>query len=293
MNPLNEQKAGLIYALITMLIWGLTPLVFKLLQGVGATEIIVFRILFSLLLLLIFISLNRQWQSVKTVIGSKRSLLLLLMSGSTIALAWDIYIYAIITDRMADAALGNFIAPIVQMVLGFWLFGERLSPVGKTAFVLVILAVALEIFLAGNLPWIAVCLAVFTALYATLRKKAAVGAMAGLLVETTLMLPFALGYLAYYPTHFAFDLTGFLLFLCGVLTLVPLITFNLAALRLPLNTLAMLQYLTPSLVLMLAVFVYHEPVGGAKLAAFALIWLAIFLVSVEGVRKNRRKMVKR
>lgn len=252
-------------------------------------EVLAHRIVWSVPLLALLITVGRQWSALRVL--SMRQLRLLAVCSVLLSINWLSFIFAIHTERIAEAALGYYINPLVSIVLGFVVLAERLRPAQWGAVGLAFAAVLLEVAALGEVPWLALALAFSFGFYGLLRKQLAVSSSAGLGVEATLLLPFALGYLmiagasADAPERSLAQVL--MLGLGGAVTVVPLIWFASAATRLPLTVLGFFQYLAPSISLLLAVFVYEEPVTQMRWVSFTMVWLALALLSVEALQHSR------
>ncbi len=281
MNP------GLAYAALAYVAWGLFPLYFAQLAHVSPFEVVLQRTLWSLLVLLAVLALLRRWAWLKPALAQPRLLALSLVSALLLAANWTLYVWAVHQHRVVDASLGYFINPLVSVLLGVLVLRERLRPAQWVAVALAALGVAWLTWRAGQLPWIALVLAASFGLYGLMRKTAPLGALEGLTVETALLAPLAAGLLWWMGAgqglvHSTVD--WFWLALSGPLTVLALVAFAAGARRLPLATLGLMQYVSPTLQLALGVWVFHEPFDGARLAGFALIWAALALYSLDAWR---------
>ncbi len=283
------MNIGMLYAAAAYAAWGLFPVYFKALQSVAPTEILMHRMLWSLLFLAAIIAWRRQWAWLGEVMRRPKVLAGFAASALLLSSNWFIYIWAVNDGRVVDASLGYFINPLFNVLLGFLLLRERLRPVQWTAVALAAAGVAWLTWQGGQLPWVALTLAVTFGLYGLLRKTAALGALEGLALETLLLFPLALAYLVVLTVQ---GRNGFahaplplqlLLAAAGPITAIPLLLFAAGARRIPLSVLGLLQYIGPTLQLLLGVWLYHEPFGGARLFGFALIWGALAVYSLEGV----------
>jgi chloramphenicol-sensitive protein RarD len=281
-----ETRAGLLAGFAAYAIWGLLPLYLKLLSGIAAPDVLAHRILWSLLVIGgIAIAVGGR-ERLSAALRRPRLLALLVASALCIAGNWLVYTWAILNGHVLDTSLGYFINPLISVVFGVVLLGERLQraqwlAVGLAFAGVVILAVAL-----GELPVISLAIAFSFALYGLIRSQAAVDAVTGLLIETLVLAPVALGWLLTRPEGVFGHPPALLLLLAagGVLTAVPLLLFGLAARRLKLSTLGVMQYLAPSMVFVQAVFLFGEPLAPAQLLAFGCIWagLAIYTRALLG-----------
>ena len=291
MNP------GMLYAALAFLAWGLFPLYFKVFKSIPSQEILAHRMAWSLLFLGAVLLWRRQWTWLGAVARQPRVLAGFAASALLLSTNWGIYIWAVNHDRVVDASLGYFINPLVNMVLGFLLLKERMRPVQWAAAALAAAGVAWLTWLVGHPPWISLALGLTFGFYGLLRKTASLGALEGLSLETMLLFPFAAGYLLWLAQagQSAFDdagrLSQVLLALSGPITAIPLLMFAAAARRLSLSLLGLMQYIVPSMQLLLGVWLYHEPFGVSRLIGFALIWSGLALYSAEAALRGWRRPV--
>jgi chloramphenicol-sensitive protein RarD len=291
-----ESKRGFLYGTAAYGLWGLLPLYFKALAHVSPLEILAHRIVWSVVLLAGVIALRRRWGDVVRVLSSPRTLGMLLLTTAFIGVNWLVYIYSVSTSQVMQSSLGYFINPLVNVGLGVLVLRERLRRWQVAGLLLAALGVLNLTLLAGQVPWIALTLAISFAFYGLLRKLAPVDGITGLFFETTLLLPIAAGYAIFLQATGQAEFAGaspvttLLLLLSSLATAVPLILFAGAARRLPLTTLGFLQYLAPTLQFLLAVLAFGEPFSLAQLASFTCIWGAIGLYSVDSVRAYREAL---
>ncbi|MBU3059484.1 EamA family transporter RarD [Pseudomonas indica] len=277
-------RRGYLLGLSAYVIWGLFPLYFKAIQEVPALEIVVHRVLWSALfgaILLFFWKHPGWWGELR---DNPKRLAVLAASGALIAVNWLTYVWAVNNGRMLEASLGYYINPLVNVLLGMLLLGERLRRLQWVAVGLAALGVAQQVWQVGSLPWVSLVLALSFGFYGLIRKQAPVAALPGLVVETWMLLPAALIWLAVTPQAGNGSWTMpeiFWLAAAGPITLVPLICFNAAARHLPYTTLGFLQYLAPTLVLLQAILLFGEPLEPAKLLAFVCIWAGLAVYSVD------------
>ncbi|QFI56145.1 EamA family transporter RarD [Aeromonas simiae] len=290
----TAQRQGVIFALSAYFIWGLAPIYFKLISQVPAGEILTHRVIWSCVLLLALVLLKRQWHKVREVLRQPRQLALLTLTSTLVGGNWLLFIWAINNDHMLDASLGYYINPLFNVLLGLLFLGERLRRLQWWAVTLAALGVAIQLVAFGSLPWIALTLAATFAFYGLIRKKLGLDALTGLLLETLILLPPAALYLwgvADSPTsHLGANPVSLnlLLIAAGLITTVPLLCFTAAANSLKLSTLGFFQYIGPSLMFLLAVGLYGEPLQADKLVTFACIWSALVLFSLDGLRTSRK-----
>lgn len=280
---------GIIYAASAYAIWGLFPIYFKALHGIAPVEILLHRIVWSLTFLIIVLASRKQWAWIGAVLRQPRVLAGFTASALLLSANWFIYIWAVNNGQVVDASLGYFITPLVNVVLGFLLLHERLRPGQWAAVSLAAAGVAWLTWQGGHLPWIGLMLAATFGTYGLLRKTAALGALEGLSLETLMLFPVALGALVMLTldgrtTFFDISISSrWLLAASGPITAVPLLLFAAGARRLPLSVLGLLQYIGPTIQLLLAVWLYKETFDRAHLIGFGLTWAALVLYSAEGL----------
>jgi chloramphenicol-sensitive protein RarD len=283
------MRFGILFASAAYAIWGLFPLYFKALQDIPPVEILMHRIVWSLGFLLLVLAWRKQWSWIAALLRQPKVLAGFTASAILLSANWFVYIWAVNNGHVVDASLGYFINPLVSVLLGSLLLHERLRPVQWTAVAIAGVGVAWLTWNAGQLPWIGLTLAMTFGIYGLLRKTAALGALDGLSLETAILFPVAIGYLTLLTLE---DRNAFmtaslssqwLLAAAGPITAIPLLMFGAAARRIPLSLLGLLQYIGPTLQLLLGVWLYHEPFSGARLLGFALIWAALALYSAEGL----------
>ena len=282
MNP------GILYAALAYVAWGLFPLYFKQLAAVPSLEVVMHRTLWSLVFLLAVLVVRRHWTWMGAVLRQPRVLAAFALSAVLLSGNWLTYVWAVQNHHVVDASLGYFILPLVNVALGYGVLHERPRP-GQWLAVAVAAAGVLWLTVqAGRLPWIALVLAASFGCYGLLRKVATLGALEGLALETILLAPAAALVLAWWGWQGQGALVqgdaatlGWLL-LAGPFTAIPLLLFAAGARRIPLATLGILQYISPSLQFALGVWVFHEAFEPARLAGFVLIWAALCVYSLEG-----------
>jgi chloramphenicol-sensitive protein RarD len=284
---------GILYAASAFFIWGLFPLYFKLLKQIPSAELLLHRILWSLLFLTLILAWRKQWAWLGQLIHQPRVLARFLCSALLLSGNWLLYIWAVNNDRVIDSSLGYFINPLVNVLLGYLLLKERLRVGQWSAVGLAACGVLWLTWQAGQLPWIALTLACTFGTYGLLRKTATLGPLEGLSIETLLLSPLTIGYLIWLIWHQEFSFihqpltTQGWLILAGPITAIPLLLFAAGARRIPLSLLGMLQYIGPSLQLLIGVMIYHEPFGWGRMCGFVIIWSALALYSLEGLWHNK------
>ncbi|MGI9326667.1 MAG: EamA family transporter RarD [Pseudomonadales bacterium] len=290
-----HRSGGAAYALLAYTIWGVAPAYFVWVGAALPFEILAHRVLWSIPLLALLLTFTAQW---RVLFGlDLRTLAALFVSGALIGANWGVFIWAVDAGKILETSLGYYLNPLINVVFGVLLLRERLRLVQWMAVTLAALGVANEVWYLGSLPWYGLLLAITFALYGLVRKITGVGPVVGLAVETALIGPLALAYLIWIHTQ-ALSVTAggdftllWMLALGGLVTIVPLLCFTAAALRMPLSILGFFQYLAPTLSLLLAVFVYDEAFRAHQFVTFGLIWLALAAFSMEGwwhTSNNRR-----
>ncbi|RXJ76415.1 protein RarD [Arcobacter sp. F155] len=293
---MSESRLGQIYAILAFLFWGgLAPIYFKQVSNVDAFEILIYRILFSCVTLLPFFLFKKELHALITAVKDFRTIKYLFFSTFVISLNWLTFIWAIANDRILEASLGYYINPLVNVGLGFLIFSERMTRNQYIAIFIGVVAVLYQLFSLGYLPMVSLILAFSFGFYGMLRKKANVGSIAGLFIEVVILLPFALAYLFYlyqYEVVAFFEstsfYTSFMLALSGLVTVIPLLLFNGAATRMKLTTIGFFQYIGPTVAFFIAIFVYNEEFNFDKLVTFILIWIALFVFSLDTINKLRK-----
>ncbi|MEF3273866.1 MAG: EamA family transporter RarD [Chloroflexus sp.] len=283
---------GVLSAIAAYTLWGLLPVYWKALHGADAIEILAHRMVWSLLFLLGVLAMRRQWGWLQILYQQRRLWLIYLASALLLAVNWGVYVWAVQINRVVDASLGYFINPLVSIALGVIVLGERLRPAQWLAIALAFVGVAWLTYTAGTLPWIALALAFSFGLYGLLRKQTPLGSFEALTVETLWMLPLAIFWLSWLiiergGIHHDAMLWG-LLISTGVITAAPLLFFGSATRRIPLTTIGILQYLAPTLQLLLGVLVYDEPFSTAQLLGFSAIWVALAVYTTDSLLTARR-----
>ena len=281
MNP------GIAYATLAYTFWGLFPLYFHQIAGVGAFEVVMHRTVWCLVSLLVVLAVQRRWGWLRVLVSSPRIVGTFALSALFLAINWLTYIWAITNAHVLDSSLGYFMLPLVNVALGFFMLQERLR---KGQWLAVIVAAAGVLWLtlqAGHPPWIALVLALSFGLYGLLRKLAVLGPLEGLTLETLLLAPFAAAALLWMAWHGSNALVQgtqsnrLWLVAAGPVTAVPLLLFAAGARRIPLSTLGVLQYISPTLQLVLGIALFHEELPASRMVGFGLIWLALLIYSWE------------
>jgi chloramphenicol-sensitive protein RarD len=283
----NPSREGLAYGIGAYTAWGVIPLYFRALSHVSPWVVVCHRIIWSVLLLTVVISLRREWGLIYPVLRSRRNLMLLCAGAVLIAMNWLIFIYAVSTRQVLQASLGYFINPLFSVALGMIFLRERLRGWQWLAVMIAILAVANLVWRDHGLPWIAVSLAVSFGLYGLVRKKVNINSLHGLAIESALLFPLALTVIGLKGERGNSAATWLLLSLSGVVTTIPLLMFGAAIRRLQLSTVGFLQYIGPTLQFLVALVFFQEPLEEGKLLSFALCWLGIVVYVADSIFYRR------
>ncbi len=290
----RSSDSGLAVGLAAYLLWGFLPLLFDLLRHVGATTVVANRTLWSLLFVGAILIVAGRTAEVRAVLRDRASTARMGVAALFLAANWLIYVYAVETNQVLEATFGYFINPLVNVAFGMVLLAERLNRVQVVAIAIACVAIAIQAVGLGTVPIIALTLAVTFAIYGYLRKTAKATALSGLFVETLVLSPIALGYLAVTaiqdgnlgPLTDPYSL--FLLMLTGPGTAIPLLMFAFAVQRLRLATIGMLQYVAPSIAFVLALVVFGEHLNTMRLVSFGLIWVSLIVYTADSVVRRRR-----
>jgi len=290
------MNSGLLYATLAYAIWGLFPLFWRLLQSIPALQIAGHRMIWSWVVLAIVIVATKQWKEFRgsinfRVLGSYSIAALL------ISINWVIYIWAVNANHIVETSLGYFINPLISVFFGTVFFKERLRPLHWVSLTCAAIGVIYLTYHYGRLPWIALVLASTFSLYGLVKKIAPLKSLFGLTLETTVLVLPALFYLILceYQGHGTLlntDLRTYsILFIGGIVTAIPLLLFATAAQRIPLTLIGILQYIAPTLQILLGIFYFHEPFSSTQLLGFSLVWFALAIFMLEGLLRRRRASI--
>ena len=289
------MQKGTIAAASAYVLWGLLPLFWHALYTVPALEILAHRMVWSLLVVLALLAVRRDWRWLGEVWHDRRVVVTFGASALLLTLNWWVYIWAVNAGHVIETSLGYFINPLVNVLLGVLVLHEHLRGTQRIAITLALAGVLYLTISYGQVPWIALSLASTFGLYGLIRKQAPLGSLEGLTLETLLLFLPALAYLLVLEAQGrgAFGhqgvLTTLLLASAGIATATPLLLFAAGARQITLVSLGLLQYLAPTLQLLLGVLVFHEPLSGTRLAGFSLIWLALAIYTADGVLGGERR----
>ncbi len=287
----SATRDGVICALLAYSSWGFLPIYFKILESVASTEVLAHRIVWAVPFGALIVAWRRQGGALWAALVDRRMLLTLTISAAVIAVNWLIYIYAVQSGQIFQASLGYYINPLVYVLVGVVLYREKLTSLQLAAVASAAIGVLVLTISGGEFPLIALSLAVSFTIYGVIRKNADVGGMPGLLVETIVLLPFALAWLAWLSRQgsaaFGADDPGLAvtLILAGPITVLPLLFFALAARRLPLSLLGFLQFIAPTLQFVMGVL-YGEALTLPHAVCFGCIWLAVVLFVSDAWRRR-------
>ncbi|MFI7105134.1 EamA family transporter RarD [Nonomuraea sp. NPDC050227] len=288
-----DLRRGVLFGIAAYTMWGLFPLYWPLLKPSGAVEILAHRMVWSLVAVAVALAVRRHWSWFRELARQPRKLVLLTIAAIVITVNWGTYIYAVNTGHVVESALGYFINPLVSVLFGVLVLRERLRPLQWTAVGFAALAVVVLTLDYGRLPWIALTLAVSFGVYGLVKKQANVAATESLAVETLVLLLPALGYLIYleFAGQATFGQQGLghalLLVGAGIITAVPLIFFGAAAIRVPLSTVGVLQYIAPILQFIVGVTIAGEVMPPSRWIGFSIVWLALAIFTYDSLRAAR------
>lgn len=288
---MSEAHKGILAVLASGLIWGFSPIYYKLLTHVPPIELLAHRVLWSVIFFVFLLGFQRRLGALRTAITTRRSVATLFLGACLIGVNWYIFIWSIQVEKAAEASLGYFIFPLVVVAMGWIGFGERLSRLQNIAIALAVAAVILMTLSKGLFPWIALVIALSFSLYGYVKKTILTGPVVSVTAEVLLLVPLAVAVLYFVHREGAgsFGKAGFdtlLLIVSGPLTATPLIFFSYAASRISMATLGLSNYLNPTIQFFCAIVIFNEPINSVQFFSFAMIWLALALYSREGFRKE-------
>lgn len=294
-GDLSGRRAGVASGLTAYVLWGLFPLYWGFLEPATPAEVLAARVVFSLASLAILVTVVGQWGTVHAVLVDRRRLLILAGAAVIVSVNWGIFIWAVDNNHVVDASLGYFINPLVSIALGVIVLREQLRRLQWLAVAIAAVAVLYATMSMGRLPWIALVLAFSFGFYGLAKKLAGVDAIASLTVEMLVLTPIALVYIGWLWSHdeLVFGSQGWahalLMIGAGPVTALPLLFFGFAAHRVPLSVLGPLQYIAPSLQLIIGVWLFNEPMSPQRWLAFVGVWIALAVFTVDAVRNSRSR----
>ena len=289
---MSRYATGLVYGVSAYLLWGLLPLYWKFLEDAGAYEILAHRGIWALVICILLLATRKQLRSAFLMVRSSRTLSLLFLSSGLLTLNWGVFIWSVTSNRVVEAALGYYITPLINVTFGVLLLRERLRPLQWISVGLASVGVLVLTVGYGSLPWIALVLSISWSSYSLIKKSLNLGALETLTVET---------FFAFLPNLFYLTmievqgratfgdgwLVSLLLWGAGIATVTPLLLFNGSTVRLPLSTLGLLQYITPTMMFFIGIFINNEDIAPTKLLGFAFIWIALGFLSRDLLSSSR------
>ncbi|MBD1580725.1 EamA family transporter RarD [Pseudoalteromonas sp. S16_S37] len=294
MGQENAEQKGYLFASLAFLMWGLAPIYFKQIDFIDAMEILVHRVIWSVVFIAVIVGLLKQWHKVQHIIKKPKLLLMLCVSACLLGFNWGLFIWAVNNEHMLDTSLGYYINPLLNVLLGMIFLAERLRKWQLVAVGFAVVGVLIQVVSFGSFPVIAFALASSFSVYGLIRKKVPVESLPGLLLEAAILLPLALAYWYFSAPTTTSDLSensiliNILLISAGVVTTLPLLCFTAAAKRIPYSTLGFFQYIGPSLMFVLAVVFYGEEFTAQRVVTFVFIWSALALFSWDAYQFSRK-----
>lgn len=293
----NQIKKGVIYASLAYTLWGILPLYWKLIDNIPSSEILAHRILWAFVFVSILLTQNRQWKEFRQTLKNKKYLLLITLAAITITINWGSYIWAVNSSHIVESSLGYYINPLIVVFFGMVFLKEKLNRWQIVALSLASIGVIILTVQYGKLPWISIVLAVSFALYGLLKKLTNVNSMTSLALETAIVTPFTLIYITGRQLYGigalgSITLVQTILLICsGAITAIPLLLFAKGAKRIPLSTLGFTQYISPTISLLLGVFLFHEKFTIIHLISFSFIWCALLIYSIPQIKFTKKEQV--
>jgi chloramphenicol-sensitive protein RarD len=291
----NEKKMGVIYAVAAYTLWGVLPVYWKLIDSVFSMEILSNRIVWAFVFTIVIVGVTKQWEALKLIAKDKKQMLHIFIASILIAFNWGLYIWAVNSDKIVDASLGYYINPLLAVVLGVIIFKEKLSFLQGGALFIASIGVIIKTLQYGKIPWISLGLAISFALYGATKKSIKANSIVGLTLETIMLTPAAIAYIGVRQLSGigAFQTEGVVVILlligAGIVTAVPLLLFASGARRLPMSVLGFTQYISPTISLVIGIFVYHEGFTAIDVVGFCFIWVALVMYSISQIREVRSK----
>ncbi|MEN9736128.1 MAG: hypothetical protein RL129_838 [Actinomycetota bacterium] len=289
---MKYNKTGILFGIAANTLWGLFPLYWPLLKKANAFEIVSNRAVWSLVFCFIVLAFNKRSKATLKLLLQKEVTIRLFISAALISVNWIVYIWAVNHDHVVEAALGYYINPLAMIALGVFFLHEKLTKLQWFAIAVAAIGAVVLTIDYGHLPWVAIALAVSWSLYGYVKKKLGLESLVGLALETLLAFPFYFGYLIYLQTNGSnhlgdgFKLTA-LLIGAGVVTAIPLLFFNGAAIRVPYSLMGLFQYITPTLTFIIGVWLRHEDMPSARWVGFFIIWIALVALGYDLIKSGR------
>ncbi|MFC0471640.1 EamA family transporter RarD [Halalkalibacter kiskunsagensis] len=289
----SEHQIGVLAAIGAYLLWGVLPLYWKLLEPVSAGEVLAHRVVWSLVVMILILAIRKQlrsgWKELISIFTNLRSAIGIIVASCFITLNWFVFIWAVNSDRVIEASLGYYINPLINVLLAMLFLKERFTRWQAISLVLAFIGVTVMTVYYGVMPWAALILAFSFGMYGLIKKLVNVGAMIGLTIETLLMTPFALLFLVWVHQQPSYEgsfgsmqsATTWLLIGAGAVTAVPLLLFAIGARRISLSLIGFLQYIGPTIMLLLGIFLYNEPFSVVQFIAFVFIWIGLLIFTTS------------
>ncbi len=290
----EDRPRGFVFAITAYFLWGVLAVYMKALAHIPPMEVIAHRVIWAVPVAGVVLILMGRTGDLREAVKSPRTLAMAAVTAALVSINWGIYVWSIANDHALDAALGYYINPLFSVFLGAVLLRERLAPAQYVAIALAVAAVLVLTLEAGQVPFAALGLTLSWGFYAFFKKSLPIGPNQGFMLEVLILLPFALGFVGYLSatgkSHFlaGSNMDNWLLLGCGIVTAAPLLFYANGAKLLRLSTIGILQYITPTMIVLIAVFVFGEEFGRARMIAFPMIWTALIIYSVSLLRQSRR-----
>lgn len=294
-NVYDSTLVGFIYGIAAYMLWGFLPLYWKLLDQLPATEILAHRILWSFVFMCVILSFNGQFKGCIQVLKNRSNIVRILCATILITINWGLYIWAVTSDRILESSMGYYMNPLIVVVLGVVILKEKLNIWQVVSLIMAAIGVCIITISYGRIPWVSLMLALSFALYGLIKKTIPVGSTIGLGLETAFLTPFVLAYIMIRQVSGIGALgtistaTTIILMGSGVATALPLLWFSKGAKRIPLSSIGFLQYISPTISLLLGVFVYKEQFTQTHMLSFGFIWCGLIIYSISQVNQMRKK----
>lgn len=289
----SSFKKGIMFSFIAYILWGTLPLYWALITGIDAIETLMIRIILSLIFMLILLPIMKQWTTFKNdlhnLIASPKKLIIIIVAGYVVTLNWGTFIYAIEAGYVLQTSLGYYINPLVSILLAMIFFKERFNRLEWGAILIALTGVLYMTIKIGEFPYISLLLAFSFGIYGLLKKLVPLNALSSITIETIVTTPMALIYIIYMSLHshlsIGLNMSTFWLLFSGAVTAVPLLSFSAGAIRIPLSLMGFIQYVGPTLIFILGIFVFNEPFNTDQFITFCFIWSGIFIYILSQIIK--------
>ena len=294
MRCVTDQRRGLIAGFSAWIIWGLFPLYWRSLSPSTPFELLAHRVVWAVVWVALVLLVIKRWHEVLAAFRDRRTALVLVAASIAIGVNWGMFIYGVNDGRTVEVSLGYYVNPLVSVLMGVWFFKERLRALQWAAIAIAAIAVVVLTVEVGQFPWLGLSLAASFGIYGLLKKISPTPPLSGLMVEALILLPASIAYLAYLMSigEWTFGHHGaghvILVVLMGLVTAVPLVLFAVSAQSIPLSTLGLMQYITPTMQFLLGVLAFREPMSTARWIGFGIVWAALVLFTIDALRNARR-----